>query len=79
MSFEVLASAVLKHRYVADHTTVAEGRGILHSIFVRALEEADQGEDGHWAGRRARSAGSSLVLGFPGGASVCLRGAYCVS
>ena len=69
--FDALASGVVKHRHVADHTAVAEGRGILQSVSVRPLDEADQGEDRDCAGRRAGSAGSSLAPGFPGVASVC--------
>ena len=43
VSVLVLASAVLKRRHVADHTIVAEGRGILHSNFLGTVEESDHG------------------------------------
>ena len=49
MLFDALASGLVKHRHVADHTPIAEGRCVLQSVNVRVLDEADQGEDEDWA------------------------------
>ena len=39
---------------------IAEGRCVLQSVNVRALDEADQGEDEDWA-REVRGVGGQLV------------------